>query len=146
MTRIDFYILERSDNETGLQNFCCRLIEKALHQGNKVLVCTDSAEDSESLDDLLWSFKPESYLPHAIVSNDAGEDLDLPILITHKVVPKQYQDVMVNMRKAIPDEFARFARFVQLVNQAPTRLELSRRHFAFFRERGYPIEINKLNR
>lgn len=146
MTRVDFYILQKSESEEQRFDFSCRLLEKIVRQGNTVLVCTDSAQDSLLLDDLLWSFKPESYLPHAITGTEEAEQQGLPIVITHEKSAQLGRDVLLNLSTTIPEQFAQFARFAQVVNQAPEKLEASRRHFAFFKEKGYPIEVNKLNR
>lgn len=144
MTRVDFYILA-SDTDQARLHFCCRLIEKAVNQGNTVLVNTDSLAAAEEIDDLLWSFKPEAYVPHAILNNaDTDELEDIPVVIGHNQDCETHHDVLVNLANELPDFFARFKRFAQIVNQDKSRLEASRKHFAFFRDRGYPIKTNKL--
>ncbi|WP_096087158.1 DNA polymerase III subunit chi [Agaribacterium haliotis] len=146
MTRVSFYILS-SEQEQQRLLFSCRLIEKAVNQGNRVLVHVDSAADAEQIDDLLWSFKPEAYLPHAIVGGELDDELgELPIAISCGATDcEQHHDVLLNLATQLPPWFARFKRFAQVVNQQPALLQASRKHYGFFKERGYPIETNKLN-
>lgn len=149
MTRINFYILQ-SSTETALVDFSCRLIEKAFRQGNRVLAYTGTSIEAEQLSEQLWAFKPESYIPHALnKANGKASNINLsePVLISHSgTQPKERYDFILNLSHDIPDGFASSPRFAQVVNQSPKRLESSRKHFAFFKERGYAIEVNKLNR
>ena len=41
-----------------------RLVEKALGTGRQVVIQTGSQARTEALDDLLWSYDPNSFLPH----------------------------------------------------------------------------------
>lgn len=148
MTRISFYILQ-SDSAEAKLGFSCQLVDKAMRQGNKVMVHTAHEGETKEIDDLLWRFKPESYLPHAAVSaneTDSPVQNDQPILISHNDSLSAHHDVMVNLANTVPANFARYTRFAQIVNQESECLKASRQLFAFFKERGYPIEVNKLKR
>lgn len=71
--RVDFYLV----TETGAQApllLCCRLLEKAYQQQHKVYVQTPSQQEAEALDELLWTFKDECFIPH----NLQGEGPKLP--------------------------------------------------------------------
>ena len=52
-TRIDFYVLENS-NEQGRLRVACRVTEKAYRAGHRVHVLARDAEEAGVLDDLLW--------------------------------------------------------------------------------------------
>lgn len=146
MTKIDFFILQ-SDVENARLTFCCKLIDKAVRQGNRVFIYTDDANSSAEVDEQLWRFRPESYIPHRII--DSGEiqpqiHVPPPVTISHKQDDDSHHDVLVCLANSIPEYFARFNRYIQVVNQDKKRLETSRLHFAFFRDRGYPIDVKKL--
>ena len=66
MTRVSFYLLNSQDVQSR-QQFACRLAEKAVRQGNKVMIATGNEAESRELDQLLWSFRPESFVPHVIL-------------------------------------------------------------------------------
>ncbi|MFN9358036.1 MAG: DNA polymerase III subunit chi [Alphaproteobacteria bacterium] len=61
MTEILFYHLERA----GLEDVLPGLLEKTVERGWKALVCLSTPERLEALDSHLWTFRDESFLPHA---------------------------------------------------------------------------------
>src|SRR5882672_4387346 len=63
MPRVDFYVLEGSEPRPRLV-YACRLAEKAFLLEQRVSILTDSAEDAQQLDDLLWTFRDRSFVPH----------------------------------------------------------------------------------
>jgi DNA polymerase-3 subunit chi len=144
MTKVDFYILDSHQRSQRL-HFCCRLIEKAQRQGNKIHVRTESRQESEELDDMLWSFKPESYVPHMIYTSEMDADELPPVLISHEAESDTHHDVYVNLPITMPNRFAHFKRFAHVVDQEESRLAASRKHYRYFKDNGYPVAINKLH-
>lgn len=70
-----FYHLERRSLEEVLPD----LLERTLARGWRALVRCDSAERAEALDTLLWTFRDDSFLPHA--RDGEGEEALQPVLI-----------------------------------------------------------------
>src|SRR5258708_15176555 len=76
MTETLFYHLERRSLEEILPG----LVEKSLQRGWRAAIKTDSAERSDALDTLLWTYDDQSFLPHA--QRGDGKAEDQPVLIT----------------------------------------------------------------
>jgi DNA polymerase-3 subunit chi len=76
MTETFFYHLERRTLEEVLPG----LVEKSLERGWRALIRTDSAERSEALDTLLWTYDEQSFLPHAQMGD--GDAARQKVLIT----------------------------------------------------------------
>ncbi len=55
--------------------------ERLYHKGQRVLIRVNNKTRAEQLDKYLWSFRPESFLPHAQLPCDPS---DLSVLITHE--------------------------------------------------------------
>ena len=72
--RIDFYHLTATPLERALPSIC----EKLLATGERLLVVT-RGDRIEALDRQLWSYAPDSFLPHAPAGDPRGADQ--PILI-----------------------------------------------------------------
>lgn len=72
--RIDFYHLAVAPLEKVLPAIC----ERVLAGGGRLLIVT-GADQVEALDRLLWTYAPESFLPHS--SSAAARAADQPILI-----------------------------------------------------------------
>lgn len=56
------------------------LLERTLAKEWRALVCCDSAERLETLDTLLWTYRDDSFLPHAGAGDGAAGDQ--PILLS----------------------------------------------------------------
>ena len=72
-----FYHLERSSVEETLPP----LLEKCLERGWRALVRSPNKERLDSLDTLLWTYKPSSFLPHAKMTGEGANDERQPILL-----------------------------------------------------------------
>lgn len=76
MAELWFYHLERTELEQALPP----LLEKCLQRGWRALVRGGARERLEALDDTLWTFRDESFLPHGVDSAPKPERQ--PILLT----------------------------------------------------------------
>jgi DNA polymerase-3 subunit chi len=81
MTEVLFYHLQNM----SLENVLPPLLEKSLERGWRVVVQSTSPERADALDTHLWTYRDDSFLPHAIwrggdVSR-AGDAQDQPILL-----------------------------------------------------------------
>lgn len=136
MTRIDFYLLP--GNESAWP-YACRLAEKAYRQGRKVFLSTDTAEEAARLDDLLWTFRQGSFVPHRLVSGntDAGP---CPVAVG-QAPPLGFDDVMINLGSSVPETFSRFRRVIELVDPDDAARALRREHFRYYRSQGLSPEM-----
>ena len=146
MTEVDFYILQ-SDTLAARDHFACRLIEKATGIGRQVMVMVEDKNHAQSMSHYLWSFKPESFIPHSIIDEDehSPKDSTLPkVLISWKEPDTQCHDVLINLSREVPEGFSRFQKLSEIVVQDPLLLSVTRSHFTFYRERGYPLKSHKM--
>jgi len=75
MTEVLFYHLQ----DMLLENVLPPLLEKSLERGWRVVVQSTSEERSEALDAHLWTYRDDSFLPHA--SWRAADVQDQPIVL-----------------------------------------------------------------
>ncbi|WP_174801194.1 DNA polymerase III subunit chi [Martelella limonii] len=76
MTEILFYHLTESLREAALPP----LVEKSLERGWRVAIQTASEEERDRLDELLWTFRADSFIPHGRDDEDGAERQ--PVLLT----------------------------------------------------------------
>jgi DNA polymerase III subunit chi len=138
MTQVDFHILQDTSLEARWL-YTCRLVEKAASLGNSVLIAVDTLDEAEALDDLLWSFKPESFIPHHIINSESECENDVKVEITFSDHSGDHQQVLINLRSQVPEYFSRFTRLSEIVIQEQKVLENTREHYRFYKQRGYPI-------
>ena len=140
-TKIDFYILPSADPAARL-DFACKLTEKAWRLGHRIyLHCSDSAQ-REDLDQRLWRFKGESFVPHS----NAEDEPDGVIVMGIADAPAGHQDLLINLDVKVPESFKHFARVAEVVVEDPAVRQAARESFRFYREQGYPLQDHKLQR
>lgn len=140
MTRVDFYVLQAASLDERL-TFACRLTQKAQAQGNRVYLAVDDSSMATQLDELLWSFRPESFVAHDC---EGGTNNRAPVLIGFGEDCGDHHDLLVNLKNQIPPYFSRFQRLAEVVCQTQDVLTVTRQNYAFYRERGYPIHSHNL--
>ena len=81
MTEVLFYHLQ----DLTLESVLPPLLEKSLERGWRVVVQSTSEERMEALDAHLWTYRDDSFLPHAIWragdTGRAGDAQDQPIVL-----------------------------------------------------------------
>ncbi|MDT8403632.1 DNA polymerase III subunit chi [Sulfuriflexus sp.] len=141
MTRVDFYLTRGSDEQQRLLT-ACRLAEKAYQLGHHVFVYADKPALAKQLDELLWSFRPGSFLPHSM--SDAVDAEAHPLVIGDQHPDEASHDVMINLAESVPDCFSRFKRVAEVVGGSENERQVARQRFRFYRDRGYALETHEL--
>ena len=141
MTEVDFYVLKDKAPQAGMQ-FTCRLAEKIFKDGHQVYINAASEQQLRQLDDLLWSFRQGSFLPHAVYNSNEPETT--PILLGHATEPDGPSDVLINLAEDIPAFFSRYSRVTELVSGDDEQREAARTHYKFYKDRGYTVRSHQL--
>jgi DNA polymerase-3 subunit chi len=141
MPRIDFYILEDT-NPTARLRLVCRLIEKAHKNRHRVYVHTGASALALQLDELLWTYREDSFLPHNLYGE--GPEPAPPIQIGFDAIPEKQRDILINLSVDIPDFFPQFQRVLEIISAAPDVQAAGREHYRRYRELGHAITTHKL--
>jgi DNA polymerase-3 subunit chi len=139
--RIDFYVLP-DQQENGRALLACRVTDKAYSLGHTVYLFTASEAQAAALDDLLWIFRQDSFIPHErypLVGADGS-----PVLIGTASPAEVNAQVLINFTLTLPAGFERFERVVELVDQQPEVLAKSRERFKQYRDHGCTPESHRL--
>jgi len=109
MTDILFYHLERQP----LEKVIPALLEKTLERGWRAVIRAKTAEKVQLLDEALWTYAEESFLPHAIASEPHVEVE--PIVITASMEEPNRPDILFLVEGAeFPETVANYQRVVLL--------------------------------
>ncbi|MGH8280510.1 MAG: DNA polymerase III subunit chi [Gammaproteobacteria bacterium] len=139
MTQVDFYVLKETAPRARLL-FVCRLLEKVFHLGQRGFVQLASETEVHALDELLWTFRDGSFLPHAPATSNQGE----PLLLGCSEEPVADCQLLVNLVPVVPEFFSRFERVAEVVDADPETRARGRERFRFYKDRGYPVEVHNL--
>ncbi len=142
MTRVDFYVLEDAAPQ-GRERLACRLADKAFRLGQPVYIHTRSRDHAAALDDLLWTFRAGSFVPHELYG--AADAADSPVLIGHEDPPGHAHTLLINLADTVPSFFSRFERVLEMVDQNQDNKLAGRERFRFYRDRGYALHTHTLS-
>lgn len=138
MPSIDFYLL----NENQLADcyrIICRLIDKAYDQKHTIYIHTNSAEEARTLDELIWTFRDDSFIPHGLNNkSDAPIQLGLP---TDK---PNLTDILINLTPEIPTFIIQFNRVLEIVPQELK--QNARTKYKNYRDQECPITTHDLTK
>ncbi|BFM12535.1 DNA polymerase III subunit chi [Simiduia litorea] len=145
MTKIDFLSSQETDTEARLR-LVCRVAQKALRNGEDVFIACTNAEQATQLDALLWSFEPESFIPHAnfTATPATSSDAEAPVLLSHGEDCGDHHGVLINLRSPAPAFFSRFERLFELIVQTPEVLADTRANWSYYKSRGYPLDLKHI--
>ena len=141
MTRVDFYILPESGLDR-VQRLACRLTEKAWQSGLTVFVNTASELEAQRADDLLWTYRQDSFVPHALYEQHSEERP--PVVVGDGTEPTVPFDVLINLACDVPSFFEGFGRVIELVGGDPAGLRQGRKRYRLYRDQGCQLQSHNL--
>ena len=142
MNQVDFYILQ-DPNTTTRHRYACRLADKAYRLGHHIHIYTGSAETSQFMDELLWTFKDQSFIPHEVITNESQYEDDLKVTISHEWVP-EHGDVLINLTGNAPEFSDQFQRIIEIIEHDPSSRSAGRERYRNYRETGFILNHHEV--
>jgi DNA polymerase-3 subunit chi len=140
MSRVDFYILP---DGAGTDRYACMIVKKAWSTGNRVHIHTQSEEKARSMEDLLWTFRDISFIPHELYNDSINEDT--PVTIGYgNSFPTQSQ-VIINLDNEIPEFGPKFDRIVEIVGGDETNKKFARLRYKQYKSGDYETHDHKID-
>jgi len=141
-TRVDFYILDAAE-PAARERFACRLIEKAYKLEHKIYALTDDDDQAQKFDDLLWTFRKGSFVPHAL-ANDAAAT-ESPVVVGQATAAADDCDLLVNLGAGTPDCISRFGRIIEVVDASEPGRASGRQRFSAYKAQGLEPEVHNIS-
>ena len=138
MPRADFYLIDKPRFREQPLLLVCELAKRGYAANLSILVLARDAAQAEAIDDLMWSFDPDEYLPHQIAGMDEGDD-DTPILISTPDMDIPARPLLINLRDAAPA--GNFDRVLEVVPADPAARAPLRERWKHYQSLGF--EVNK---
>jgi DNA polymerase-3 subunit chi len=139
VAKVDFYVLNRVDEHARI-TLACKLAEKAWRLENTIHIHTMTQADAERLDELLWTFRDGSFVPHELVGGNTGA----PITIGHGDAAIEPRDLLITLCDEIPPFADKFPRVAELVTSEENCRIKSRQRYASYRDQGHKLETHKI--
>ena len=138
MPRADFYLIDKPRFREEPLLLVCELARKAFDAGIPTLVLARDHAQAEAIDDLMWSFDPDAYLPHQIAGSDEEDELT-PILILTPDTDSPMRPMVINLRDAAVE--GDFERVLEVVPADPVARTPLRERWKQYQARG--LDLNK---
>lgn len=139
MTRVDFYLLAE-DATSNRMNFACQLAETIWRRGHQLYIHVANEAQARELDEKLWSFKPEAFVPHGLLNAHPPS----PVEIGWQDDPGNHHDVLLNLDLKVPSHFSRFQRVAEIIDGNEAVKAPKRADWKFYKERGYPVHAHDM--
>jgi DNA polymerase-3 subunit chi len=139
VAQVDFYVLDRVD-EHARNTFACKLAEKAWRLENTIHIHTMTQAEAEHLDELLWTFRDGSFVPHELAGSGSGA----PVSIGYGDGAVEARDLLITLCDEIPPFAEAFPRIAELVSSEAICRQKSRERYATYRDNGHKLETYKI--
>jgi DNA polymerase III subunit chi len=129
MPRADFYLIAKPRFREQPLLLVCELAKKASAAEQPLLILAESMAQAEALDELLWEFDPDAYVPHQIAGTDEDDDI-VPVLIAPPECDAPLRPLVLNLRAAaVPVGFERVLEVVPADESARGPLRERWKHY-----------------
>ena len=130
--KVDFYVYELSDYQF-YQRLVCNLVEEAYNQENNILLLCENEESCETLDELLWTFKDVSFIPHE-------KKLNNKILTQHiNLTKKKHSLILMNLTYSFPDFLETHDRVIEMSGYDEDSRQKARLNFKRYKTMNFEI-------
>jgi DNA polymerase-3 subunit chi len=134
MTEIRFYHMERQ----GIEQVLPSLLMKALENGHRILVKAPDEPEAERLNEILWTFRPDIFLPHG-TKKDGHSDRQ-PIFLTSTNDNPNNADVLILTGGTESDSIADFKLCCELLDgRDGEQIEQARARWKKYKDEGHTL-------
>ena len=137
MPRADFYLVGKPRFREEPLRLVCELARKAHDAGQWTLVLARDQAQAEALDDLLWAFDEDAYVPHQL-AGDEEDDL-APVLIATPAMDVPMRPLLINLREAAVD--GSFERVLEVVPADEYARGPLRERWKAYKARGFELNM-----
>ena len=137
MPRADFYLIGKPRFRDEPLLLVCELARKAHDAGLWTLVLARDAAQAEAIDDLLWAFDDDAYIPHQVAGQGEEDEL-APVLIVAPDTDTPLRPLLINLRDAAPD--GAFERVLEVVPADPAARGPLRERWKHYQARGFALD------
>jgi len=121
----------------------CEIAEHTYAQGKRLQINAIDEEQAARLDDLLWTYKPDNFVPHGLWKSMDNESAQ-PVVITTRKERVPEIASLLTMDYCPVEMVQQFSKVIHVVladNQE--RLEASRRYWTLLKDAGFSLRHQK---
>ncbi|RYV00812.1 DNA polymerase III subunit chi [Shewanella sp. OPT22] len=145
-----FYLLSPNQNQASqssalvaVQELACKLAEYHYRQKSKVYIHCGSRTAAFDIDETLWQFDPQSFVPH----NLKGEGLEgcSPVEIGFdQIGPSTNRHLLINLADQVPSFAVNFGQIIDFVAADEKLKAIARDRFRQYKAMGVKLNTHDL--
>ncbi|TPH18507.1 DNA polymerase III subunit chi [Litorilituus lipolyticus] len=137
---------EADDNSDTIERFssayqACLQASYFYRQGQKVYIFCDEQQSAETIDELLWAFDSDSFVPHNLVGEGPKQGSAVEI---GWQAPKGRKSVLINLSNTVPIFAQQFNFVVDFVPSDAALKQLARERFKTCRQWGFQVDTQAI--
>ena len=142
LPKVNFYVLS-SQSEQGRQEFACKLAEKAFRLGFKTYILTNSLQQARQMDNTLWTFRANSFVPHEIYQDTLPATANTVIIGT-QTAPVSWQHTMINLSTYCPENITQADQIFELLDNDENQKQAGRQRYRQYQALGITPNIHNM--
>lgn len=145
-TQVMFYLLDddknadASDTSSAFYHACLQA-SHFYRQNQRVFIYTQDKEQSEKIDELLWAFDNDSFVPHNL--SGEGPINGSAVEISYQT-PRGRRPVLINLTSTVPEFANQFQFIVDFVPSDESLKQQARERFKACRQLGFQVNNQKV--
>lgn len=133
--RADFYLIAKPRFRDDPLLLVCELARRAFGARQPTSILTRDFAQAEALDEKLWAFDADAYIPHQLAGDE--DDAVTAVLIVPPGVETEDRPLVINLRDAVPP--GRYERVLEVVAADPAERDESRRRWREYQRLGFEL-------
>ena len=135
MPRADFYLIDKPRFRDDPLLLVCELAKRAFESGQPTLILARSLDEADRLDEKLWEFDENAFIPHQIAGDE--DDAITPVLIVPPELAAPERPLVINLRDACAPGL--FERVLEVVPADEAQRAGSRARWKTYQHAGFEV-------
>ncbi|WP_371373307.1 DNA polymerase III subunit chi [Thalassotalea aquiviva] len=138
--QVVFHLLAKEtadDANQALLQWACELAAEQFRAHKRVFIYTDDQQTAHAVDELLWSFDSQSFVPHNLPGEDSHKGS--PVEISWQP-PINHRHILINLSSKVPTFATQFSQILDFVPAAEELTKLARLRYRQYQQTGFELQ------
>ncbi len=146
-TQVMFYLLSEdeqpsttTDKSSPFYPVCLHACHQAANfyrNNQKVFIYTENQQDAHDIDEMLWAFEPDSFVPHNLTGE--GPRNGTAVEISWQI-PTNRRPILINLTSTVPNFANQFSTIIDFVPTDEILKQQARERFRTCRQWGFGVD------
>ena len=139
-----FFLLDENTGNKSASDlllFCaCQQAAIAYRQQQKVFIFTQNQAQAHAVDEMLWAFDADSFVPHNLMGE--GPSYGSPVEISWQA-PTNRRALLINLTDEVPAFAAQFNQVIDFVPADEQLKQQARQRYRTYQQAGFAVKMHE---